>query len=47
MNDFTGRRYCTMVDISCMFMTQDASPAMSITSASGCATCTPMADGRP
>ena len=47
MNTFTGRRYWAMVDISWMFMITDASPAMSMTSAFGWATCTPMAAGRP
>ena len=47
MNTFTGSRYCASVPISWMFISTLASPAMSITSASGCATCTPIAAGRP
>src|ERR1700686_484794 len=41
MKIFTGRNYCTAVGVSCMVMITDASPAMSMTSESGCASCTP------
>ncbi len=47
MNTFTGSRYWAIVDISWMFIMIEASPAMSITSASGWAICTPIADGSP
>ena len=47
MNTFTGKRYWARVDISWMFIMIDASPAMSTTSASGWAICTPIAAGRP
>ena len=47
MNTFTGSRYWAIVDISWMFIRIEASPAMSMTSASGCATCTPIAAGSP
>ena len=33
--------------ISCMFMSQEASPATLMTSASGCASCTPIEAGKP
>ncbi len=47
MNDLTGSPYCIAVDISCMFMSHEDSPAMSITRASGWATWTPIAAGKP
>jgi hypothetical protein len=47
MKILIGRRYCTAVDISWMHICIEASPAMSMTSAVGCATCTPTAAGRP
>ena len=45
MKILTGRRYCTAVDISCMFMRIEASPAISTTRALGWAICTPIAAG--
>ncbi len=45
--DLDRSRYCAAVDISCMFIRIEASPAMSMTSAFGWASCTPMAAGRP
>ena len=47
MKIFTGSLYCASVPISWMFIRMLASPAMSMTSASGWAICTPMAAGRP
>src|ERR1700709_894707 len=41
MNILIGRSYCTAVDISCIVICTEASPAMSMTSESGCAICTP------
>jgi hypothetical protein len=42
-----GRSYCTAVDISCIVISTEASPAMSTTSESGCASCTPTEAGKP
>ena len=47
MKIFTGRRYCATVESSWMFIMIEASPATSITSASGWAICTPIAAGKP
>src|SRR3974377_1759479 len=47
MKILTGSRYWAAVDISWMFIKIEASPAMSTTSASGWAICTPIAAGRP
>ena len=44
---FTGNLYCLIVDISCIFIKIDASPATSITKSFGCASCTPRAAGSP
>src|SRR3546814_6541911 len=41
------RLYCAMQESSWMFIRMEASPATSITSAPGCARCTPMAAGMP
>ena len=47
MKILIGSRYCAAVDISCMVICTEASPAMSITSDFGCASCTPIEAGRP
>src|ERR1700692_3905363 len=47
MKILIGRLYCIAVDISCIVICTDASPAMSITSAPGCANCPPHAAGSP
>src|SRR3546814_5873513 len=46
MNTLTGRLYCAMHESSWMFIRIEASPAKSMTRASGCARCTPSAAGR-
>jgi hypothetical protein len=47
MKILIGASYCTAQLISCIVICTEASPAMSMTSASGCAICTPSAAGRP
>src|SRR2546428_12471574 len=41
MKILIGKSYCTAVDISCMVISTEASPAISMTSELGCASCTP------
>jgi hypothetical protein len=48
MKILIGRRNCAAVDISCMFISTEASPATSDDQRLlGCASCTPIAAGRP
>ena len=47
MKILIGSSYCTAVDISCMVISTEASPAISMTSEFGCASWTPTDAGRP